>query len=474
MEVEIDNLGPQDSTTPKKIKHSSEEEVIDKNAENSNSVVGSAPISPNSENLNGSNSDVSYQDDENDANDDDCDISDYDGDNDYFYDNDDDDYLSMQAQFDNVDLPPGVEASVSWLKETASNSSTSTSLDVSTKGAFPSSSSSVAASDPSLQCSMNNKNEAIAESSSSGKKKEEDGDEVARKYEVFKRFDVVDDYSDHHYSNSDFQGQQPSKEWTKNVQNEWKILEKDLPDTIYVRVYESRMDLLRAVIVGPQGTPYHDGLFVFDVYFPPTYPHVPPMVYYYSGGLRLNPNLYDCGKVCLSLLNTWTGKASEKWVPNSSTMLQVLVSIQALILNANPFFNEPGHEVRYVGEDGIKQSNAYNEEVFVLSLKTMMYTLRRPPKAVCGSCVLSECHFEDFVAGHFRCHAHDILSACQAYVDGALIGSLVNGKVPDGAKTKKCGSAALKAAVGRMISGLISNFSRHGVPDCDQFRLQKI
>ncbi|KAI3792974.1 hypothetical protein L1987_35586 [Smallanthus sonchifolius] len=51
----------------------------------------------------------------------------------------------------------------------------------------------------------------------------------------------------------------------------------DLNHTIFVRVYESRMDLLRAVIVGPAGTPYHDGLFVFDVHFPPTYPDTPPV-----------------------------------------------------------------------------------------------------------------------------------------------------------------------------------------------------
>lgn len=48
-------------------------------------------------------------------------------------------------------------------------------------------------------------------------------------------------------------------------------------DTIYVRVYETRMDLLRAIIIGPAGTPYHDGLFVFDVLFPPNYPDVPPV-----------------------------------------------------------------------------------------------------------------------------------------------------------------------------------------------------
>jgi ubiquitin-conjugating enzyme E2 O len=68
------------------------------------------------------------------------------------------------------------------------------------------------------------------------------------------------------------------------------------------------------------------------------------------------------------------------WIPGKSTMLQVLVSIQALILNAKPFFNEPGYESSYVGAEGDKRSKKYNEEVFILSLKTMMYTLRRPPK----------------------------------------------------------------------------------------------
>lgn len=104
------------------------------------------------------------------------------------------------------------------------------------------------------------------------------------------------------------------------------------------------------------------------------------MVYYYSGGLRLNPNLYECGKVCLSLLGTWSGKQRENWIPGESTMLQVLVSIQALILNADPFFNEPGYETQFPGVDGQKKSKKYSEDVFILSLKTMIYTLRRPPK----------------------------------------------------------------------------------------------
>lgn len=37
------------------------------------------------------------------------------------------------------------------------------------------------------------------------------------------------------------------------------------------------MDLLRAAIAGSNGTPYHDGLFFFDIYLPPQYPHEPPV-----------------------------------------------------------------------------------------------------------------------------------------------------------------------------------------------------
>ncbi|KAM3382753.1 putative ubiquitin-conjugating enzyme E2 38 [Capsicum galapagoense] len=151
-------------------------------------------------------------------------------------------------------------------------------------------------------------------------------------------------------------------------------------DIIYVRVCEAKKDLLRAVIIEPQGTPYHDGLFVFDLLFRQNYPDVPTMVYYYSGGLRLNPNLYNYRKVCLGLLNTWSGKGNEKWLPKTSTMLQVLVSIQALILNANHFFDEPGYETSYAGCEGERRSHACHEDAFVLSLKTMTYTLRRPPK----------------------------------------------------------------------------------------------
>ncbi|CEM23129.1 unnamed protein product [Vitrella brassicaformis CCMP3155] len=115
--------------------------------------------------------------------------------------------------------------------------------------------------------------------------------------------------------------------------------------SIFVRFDESNISLWRALITGPEGTPYDSGGFVFDIYCPPSYPSMPPKVTLITTGnyqVSFNPNLYVSGRVCLSLLNTWAGRDEETWDPVASTILQVLVSIQALIFVPDPWFNEPG------------------------------------------------------------------------------------------------------------------------------------
>lgn len=82
-----------------------------------------------------------------------------------------------------------------------------------------------------------------------------------------------------------------------------------------VRTYASPpslpQDLFSALIKGPTRTPYEDGLYLFDIQLPNIYPAVPPHFCYLSQcSGRLNPNLYDNGKVCVSLLGTWIGKVS--------------------------------------------------------------------------------------------------------------------------------------------------------------------
>ena len=53
--------------------------------------------------------------------------------------------------------------------------------------------------------------------------------------------------------------------------------------------------------------------------------------------MSLFSNLYEEGKVRLSLLGTWEGDRNESWNPARSSLLQVFVSIQGLILVKEPY-----------------------------------------------------------------------------------------------------------------------------------------
>ncbi|THV06598.1 hypothetical protein K435DRAFT_711464 [Dendrothele bispora CBS 962.96] len=127
---------------------------------------------------------------------------------------------------------------------------------------------------------------------------------------------------------------------------ELAVMATSLPPGIWVRVDEVRNDCIKIMVAGPEGTPYANGLFEFDCFMPINYPQGPPQMHLRTtgrGNVRFNPNLYACGKVCLSLLGTWSGSPEEQWAPYKSTLLQVLVSIQSMILIELPYFNEPGY-----------------------------------------------------------------------------------------------------------------------------------
>jgi ubiquitin-conjugating enzyme E2 O len=185
--------------------------------------------------------------------------------------------------------------------------------------------------------------------------------------------------SDHHFLHCTHPAGPGSRPFLRRVQREWSILQRGLPRSIWVHLYPDRMELLRACLCGPEGTPYSDALFFFDVHLPPTYPQIPPQVRFWSFGENLNPNLYENGKVCLSLLGTWSGKDSETWSPERSNLLQVLVSILGLVLNTEPYYNEPGFERERDTPQGGLRSQRYNESVALSSYHLMLRVLRSPP-----------------------------------------------------------------------------------------------
>lgn len=140
-----------------------------------------------------------------------------------------------------------------------------------------------------------------------------------------------------------------TKNRMKRITKEIIELSPNLPDGIFVRHGSTRPDCMKILIVAPKDTPYENGLFEFDLLLPADYPQKPPQMQFKTtgnGSFRFNPNLYADGKVCLSLLGTWSGPS---WDPAKSSIFQVLVSIQAMIFCEHPWTNEPGREVSTEG-----------------------------------------------------------------------------------------------------------------------------
>ena len=169
---------------------------------------------------------------------------------------------------------------------------------------------------------------------------------------------------------------------------------------IYVNFKEENIMKATAIIIGPEGTPYENGILYFIIEFPNNYPFSPPKVGYLSHSrYRVHPNLYVgrshdnfIGKVCLSAINTWSG---PKW----TTVMHigsVLLSIQSL-LNNNPLHNEPGFE----NEKG-KRNDTYNQMVeydtYNHLIKNNGFTLHP----------LFEC-FDDVISKHLKNERESIL-----------------------------------------------------------------
>ena len=125
------------------------------------------------------------------------------------------------------------------------------------------------------------------------------------------------------------------------VMNDYVDFNKNKPDGIYLWIDKKNIFQQYALIMGPENTPYFGGFYFFDIKYPDNYPQTPPNINMITinGKVRFNPNLYQCGKVCLSILGTWSGPS---WKPIMNIRL-VLNSISSL-LGEFPIQNEPGFE----------------------------------------------------------------------------------------------------------------------------------
>lgn len=139
---------------------------------------------------------------------------------------------------------------------------------------------------------------------------------------------------------------------------------------IFIIFNEEDVTEAYAMIIGPKDSCYEGGLLYFKINFPTQYPHVPPKVQYISrGSIRIHPNLYRgrrqedyLGKVCLSLLGTWSGPG---WT-SIMDITSVLLTIQSLLTN-DPLTKEPG----YTNSTG-EINERYNTCVEFETLRTLI------------------------------------------------------------------------------------------------------
>ncbi|XP_061384581.1 baculoviral IAP repeat-containing protein 6 isoform X3 [Danaus plexippus] len=199
----------------------------------------------------------------------------------------------------------------------------------------------------------------------------------------------------------------------KRLAQEAATLATSLPlsysSSVFVRTDADRLDVMKVLITGPSDTPYANGCFILDVYFPAEYPAVPMLINLETTGrhsVRFNPNLYNDGKVCLSVLNTWHGRPEEKWNAHTSSFLQVLVSIQSLILVPEPYFNEPGYERSRGTRVGNSASLEYNSNIYQACVRWAMLDHLRAPEPC----------FKEVIQTHFWMKRNEIMQTVANWI----------------------------------------------------------
>lgn len=250
------------------------------------------------------------------------------------------------------------------------------------------------------------------------------------------------------------------RERTKRIAKELASMTNALPlnasNSIFVCVDESRCDIIKVLISGPDDTPYANGLFEFDIFFPSGYPFSPPKCSFLTtgfGNVRFNPNLYNDGKICLSILGTWEGRPEEKWTPYCS-LIQVLVSIQGLIFVKDPYFNEPGFEKYQGTEKGDDYSKRYNLQI---EHATLNYAIRdqfiNPPE-----------HFKEVIQKHFWHKRQAVIDQAKGWLANIKKECLENEKNPKRKDSVTFESVYNPVHQERVVQQLINEFTAMKCP----------
>lgn len=113
------------------------------------------------------------------------------------------------------------------------------------------------------------------------------------------------------------------------LKNELKELETNPPTNCSANMVSDDIYHWQATILGPEGSPYENGVFYLQILFPQDYPFKPPKVKFITKIYHCNIN--NNGNICLDILK-------EQWSP-ALTISKILLSICSLMDDQNP--NDP-------------------------------------------------------------------------------------------------------------------------------------
>ncbi|XP_072047215.1 ubiquitin-conjugating enzyme E2-17 kDa-like [Amphiura filiformis] len=142
------------------------------------------------------------------------------------------------------------------------------------------------------------------------------------------------------------------------IKKEIRDLRKNPPANCSAGPVGDNLYKWKAMILGPEDTPYHGGVFYLDIILPPEYPFHPPEIAFKTKIYHLN--ISDWGSICMDTLGS-------AWSP-SITISKLLLTISTLLCDPNPL--DPWNKAR--AEIYQKDRAKYDEDARAYTRKHAM------------------------------------------------------------------------------------------------------
>ena len=147
--------------------------------------------------------------------------------------------------------------------------------------------------------------------------------------------------------------------------------QKALLDNDYLIYYDDlNINKVYVIIKAPYDSIYRHKFVRLNITIPDNYPYSPPEVTFINYNcVRIHPNMYENGKCCATILNTWGDNVYEKWT--SSMGIETILLTFHSFLDNNPYMYEPGGRDDITYTDYVKHESWYSCLIVYLKNETI-------------------------------------------------------------------------------------------------------